>query len=103
MQRDLELRFRLLFFLFVTIIRKLVGSHEKLTPEQCCGSGSGIRCLFDPWFGIRDRFFPDPELGDNFLNKKFYNSLKIGPNVVLQQFKNKININFVKFVATKKV
>jgi hypothetical protein len=20
--------------------------------EQCCGSGSGIRCLFDPW--IRD-------------------------------------------------
>jgi hypothetical protein len=19
------------------------------TLEQCCGSGSGIRCLFDPW------------------------------------------------------
>jgi hypothetical protein len=54
---------------------------------QCCGSGSGIRCLFDP--GIWNRFFPDPvsripkpyflELGDNFLGKGFYNSLKIGP------------------------
>jgi hypothetical protein len=21
---------------------------------QCCGSGSVIRCLFDPWIGIRD-------------------------------------------------
>jgi hypothetical protein len=74
MQRDLELGFCPLFFLFVTIIRKLEGSHEELTPEQCCGSGSGIRCLFDPWSGIRDRFFLDPELGDN---------------------------NFVKFVATE--
>jgi hypothetical protein len=28
---------------------------------QCCGSGSGIRCLFDPGpgSGIRNRFFPD--------------------------------------------
>jgi hypothetical protein len=26
--------------------------------SQCSGSGSGIRCLFDPW--IRNRFFPDP-------------------------------------------
>ncbi len=25
---------------------------------QCCRSGSGIRCFFDP--GIRNRFFPDP-------------------------------------------
>ncbi len=25
---------------------------ETLFPYQCCGSGSGIRCLFDPW--IRD-------------------------------------------------
>jgi hypothetical protein len=24
----------------------------QLTYPQCCGSGSGIRCLFDPW--IRD-------------------------------------------------
>jgi hypothetical protein len=34
-----------------------------LSHNQCCGSGSGIRCLFDPW--IRDPgsgigFFPDP-------------------------------------------
>jgi hypothetical protein len=26
--------------------------------NQCCGSGSGIRCLFTP--RIRDDFFPDP-------------------------------------------
>ncbi len=47
---------------------------------QFCGSGSGIRCLFDTWIGIRDRFFPDPgsripnpyfwEHSDNFLSKK---------------------------------
>jgi hypothetical protein len=59
--------------------------------KQCCRSGSGIRCLFDPW--IRNRFFPDPgsripnpyfrELSDNFLGKKFYDSLKIGPNFSL--------------------
>ncbi len=38
---------------------------------QCCGSGSGIRCLFDPWTRIRD---PNPyflELSDKFLGKKF--------------------------------
>jgi hypothetical protein len=35
------------------------------------------------------------------LGKKFYNSLKIGPNFVFQFFKNKIIYNFVKFVATK--
>jgi hypothetical protein len=28
------------------------------TGKQCCGSGSGIRCLFDPW--IRDSFSQDP-------------------------------------------
>ncbi len=56
---------------------------------------------FDPWTGIRNRFFPDPipipyflELSDNFLGKKFYNSLKTE--------KNKLIFNFVKFVATKK-
>jgi hypothetical protein len=35
---------------------------------QCCGSGSGIRCLFEPW--IRDTEWvknqdPDPESGMN--------------------------------------
>ncbi len=24
-------------------------SPQKQTSSQCCGSGSGIRCLFDPW------------------------------------------------------
>ncbi len=31
-----------------------------------------------------------------------YNSLKIGPNLVFQHFKNKIISYFVKFVPTKK-
>ncbi len=70
----------------------------------------------DPGFGIRDPvpFWPlDPgsripnsyfwELSDNFLGKKFYNSLEFGPNFFLQQFKNKIIIHFEKFVATKNV
>jgi hypothetical protein len=35
------------------------------------------------------------------LGKKFYNSLKIGPNYFLQHVKNKIILNFVKFVTTK--
>jgi hypothetical protein len=42
------------------------------------------------------------ELSDKFLGKKFYNSLKTGPNFFLQHLKNKIINNFVKFVATKK-
>jgi hypothetical protein len=56
----------------------------------------------DPGSEIR---IPNPyfwELSDNFLGKKFYNSLKIDLNFFLQHFKNKIIFNFVKFVATKK-
>jgi hypothetical protein len=34
------------------------------------------------------------------LVKKLYNSLKIGPNFFLQQFKTEIICNFVKFVPT---
>ncbi len=73
--------------------------------------GSGA--FLTPGSGIRNRFFPDPgsripnpyfwELIDNLLGKKFYNSLKIGPNFFLQHIKTKIMCNFVKFVATKKV
>ncbi len=51
-----------------------------------------------PVLGIRIRdpvpFWP--------LGKKFYNSFKNGPNFFLQHFQNKIILNFVKFVATKK-
>jgi hypothetical protein len=36
------------------------------------------------------------------LGKKFYNSLKIGPNFFTQHFKTKIILNFGKFVATQK-
>jgi hypothetical protein len=67
--------------------------------------GSGA--FLTPGSGIRNRFFPDPgsqihtfESCENFLGKKFYNSLKIGPNFFLQHFKTKIMYNFVKFVAT---
>jgi hypothetical protein len=68
--------------------------------NQCCGSG--IRCLLTPGPGSR---IPTPyffELSDTFLAKKFYNSLKTGPNFFLQHLKNKVILNFVKFVATKK-
>jgi hypothetical protein len=67
--------------------------------------------------GIQNRFFPNPgsRISDSgsqthifeslmtiFWGKKFYNSLKIGPNFFLQHFKNKIIYNFAKFMATKK-
>ena len=70
--------------------------------------GSGA--FLTPGPGIQNRFFPDPgsripdpnpyfwEFSDNFLGKKFYNSLKIGPNFFLQHSKNKI-VQFVKFMA----
>jgi hypothetical protein len=79
---------------------------------QCCGSGSGVFLTPGSW--IRNRFQVDPEsripdpkpqthiFSDNFLGKKFYNSLKIGHNFFLQHFINKIIFNFVKFMATKK-
>jgi hypothetical protein len=36
---------------------------------QCCGSGSGIRCFFDPkGSGILIKFFPDPDPG-SFLHE----------------------------------
>ncbi len=57
--------------------------------DQCCGSGSGILCLFDPGPGSGKCSFPDPgsriptpyflELSDKFLGKKFCKSFKIGP------------------------
>ncbi len=55
--------------------------HADLDPKhwnQCCGS-----CLFDPWIRDPEYFFPGSripkpyfwELSDNFLGKKFYNSV----------------------------
>jgi hypothetical protein len=62
---------------------------------------------FDPWTRIRNPGFriTNPyflELSDKFLGKKFFNSLKTGPNFFLQHFKNKIIFNFVKFCGYKK-
>jgi hypothetical protein len=71
--------------------------------------GSGA--FLTPGSGIRNGFilfripYPKPiflKLCDNFLGKKFCNSLKIEPKFFLQHFKNIIIFNFVKFVATKK-
>ncbi len=64
--------------------------------------GSGAFLTLDPDPGSR---IPTPyflELSDKFLGKKFYNSLKTGPNFFLQHLKNKIIFNFVTFLATKK-
>jgi hypothetical protein len=82
---------------FQKLKEKFPATHrENVCSYQCCGSGSGIRCPFDPWI-------PNPyfwELSDNFLGKKFYNSLKICPSFFLQHFKTIIIFKFVKFVAT---
>jgi hypothetical protein len=67
-----------------------------LTP----GPGSGIRYRFFSGYRIPTPYFL--EHIDKFLGKKFYNSLKTGPNFFLQHLENKIIYNFVKFVATKK-
>jgi hypothetical protein len=90
---------------FCSSHRDLCNTKADYGTRQCCGSGSGIRCLFD--LGIRNRFFPDPgsqvliflELSDSFLSKKFCDSLKIFPNFFPPHFKTKVNCNFVKFVA----
>ena len=72
----------------------------------------GYSAFLTPGSRIRNRFFPDPRswiLDSNpiffenlltILVKKFYNSLKIGPNFFLQQFKTEIICKFGKFVAT---
>jgi hypothetical protein len=87
------------------------GSGAFLTP----GSGIGIGFFRIPDLGswISDTGYWILDLGSQthifenlvtiFLSKKFYNSLKIGPNFFLQHFKNKIIFSYVKFVATKKV
>ncbi len=48
--------------------------------------GSGIGAFLTPGSGIPNSYFS--ELSDNFLGKKFHNSLKFGPNFFLEQFKN---------------
>jgi hypothetical protein len=71
-------------------------------PGSVADPGSGIGFFRIPNLGSR---IPTPyflELSEKFLGKKFYNSLKTGPDFSLQNLKNKIIFNFVKFVTTKK-
>ncbi len=60
-----------------------------------------ILAFLTPGSGIRNRFFAGTfENLLTILVKKFFNSLKTGPNFFLQQFKTEIICNFVKFVAS---
>ncbi len=76
-----------------------------------CVADPGSGAFMTPGSGIQNRFFPDPgsqthifdSLVTIFLGKMFSNSLKIGPNFFVQNFKNKIIYSFVKFMAIKKV
>jgi hypothetical protein len=61
--------------------------------------GEGALDTPGPLYGTSES---QPYIFENLLTilvKKFYNSLKIGPNFFLQQFKTEIICNFVKFVA----
>jgi hypothetical protein len=77
------------------------GSGAFLTP------GSGIRCLFDPWIPDLGSWISDPgsqahifeSLVTIFWVKSSLILRKLAQNF-LQQFKTKIILNFVKFVAT---
>ncbi len=92
----------------------LYKAHFQLSilPRSVADSDPGSGAFLTAGSGIRNGFFPDPGsripnphfwgLSYNFLGKKFYSSSKIGPNIFLQHFKNKIITSFVKFVATKK-
>jgi hypothetical protein len=77
----------LYFFIFLWVIFTLLDPN----PEFECGSGSSNSKLMR----IRIR-------NPDFLCKKFYNSLKIGPIFFSSALQNKIIYNFVKFAATKK-
>jgi hypothetical protein len=80
---------------------------SRIRNTSCQCSGSGIRCFLTPGPGSGIGFFRIPDLGsriptpyflelsDKLLGKKFYNSLKTGPNCFLQHLR-------IKFVATKK-
>ncbi len=73
---------------------------------QCCRSG--IRCLFDPGSGIRNRFFsgsrsriPNPFFKNSRTNFWVNGIIILWLNNILYQFKNEIIYYFMIFVATK--
>jgi hypothetical protein len=91
-------------------IKKSVFSYwfTKCTYDQCCGSGSGIRCLFDPRIRDPEWVFPDPgsqthsfeSLVTIFCVKSSIILWKLTQIFCLQHIKNKIIYYFVKFVTT---
>jgi hypothetical protein len=117
-----QLVLQLLYFLLLLLYLNAAGTYYRMyknnilkgsflkfrwTSSQCCGSGSVIRCYFDPWTRIRDlgSRISTPyflELSDKFLGEKIYISFKTGPIFFSSAFINKIIFNFVKFVAAKK-
>ncbi len=82
--------------------KKKLNCHHivQIKPVSCnvADPDPGSGAFMTSGSGIRNRFFPDPgsripnphfwKLSDNFLGKKFYNSLKIGPNFFLHNFMN---------------
>ncbi len=81
------------------------------TVFQCCGSGSGIRWLFDPWTRIRDRFFSGSGFSDPGSQTHIFESLVtnfwVKSSIILENWPKffssaLIIFNFVMFVATKK-
>ncbi len=77
-----------------------------LSLEQCCGSGSGIRCLIDPWIRDPEYFFSGSRshIFESFLTIIWVKSsiiLKKLVQIIFFNISNKIIYNFVKFVATK--
>ncbi len=89
--------FHLIIYLCWHILRT---NHNNTVQCTLCCTVLRIRgpVPFDP--GIPNPYFW--ELSDNCFGKKFYNSLKTGPNFFLQHSKNKIIYNFVKFMDTIK-
>ncbi len=43
--------------------------------EQCCGHGSGIRCLFDPWIQDPEYVFPQSRIWDPGSQTHIFESL----------------------------
>jgi len=89
---------------------KMLLAPDRIDLSNVAYPDPGSVVFLTPGPGIRNRFFPDPGFQTHIFESlvtifgvKSSSSLKIGPHVFLQHFKNKIIFNFMKFMATKKV